>query len=117
MIGARRSPATVEAPEGTGTPSARRAPVLPVSSSGDETVPTPPPGVLIRDICEYVVVHIDHGVVTKYQDGIAVAVENRNHGGKEVRLPQVVMIQDGYILATRAGRARPVRPSTCRTKG
>ena len=39
MIGARRSPATVEAPEGTGTPSARRAPVLPVSSSGDETVP------------------------------------------------------------------------------
>src|SRR5207237_4625233 len=39
MIGARRSPATVEASEGTGMPSARRDPVLPVSSSGDETVP------------------------------------------------------------------------------
>src|SRR5438067_1421176 len=39
MIGARRSPATVEAPEGTGIPSARRDPVLPVSSFGDETVP------------------------------------------------------------------------------
>ena len=39
MIGARRSPATVEAPEGTGIPSARRDPVLPVPSSGDETVP------------------------------------------------------------------------------